>query len=199
MLIFPVQTEINPSTTPSPIFHSQLFVQSCSLARRTNSCLRCLCLRRSSDGQQVSPVDSAMSNPPISGWQEEGRSKGARLAGAAAETHFPYRCQCWRTPKVFAWLSAQNLPWAGDLRVLQTPGASSVAERRGRRRGSSHRCFQPSSLCFAMVSKFILLSCLLMIRLALLGSEPSLLWGIGPECRMEGGGEEIGLLDSSGK
>lgn len=38
-----------------------------------------------------------------------------------------------------------------------------------------------------------------MIRLALLGSEPSLLWGIGPECRMEGGGEEIGLLDSSGK
>jgi len=82
-----------------------------------------------------------------------------------------------------------------ELGVFACPsnslGASSVAVRRGERRGSSRRRFQPSALCFAMVSKFVLLSWLLMMRLAPCRSEPSLLWGIGPECWMKGGGEEI--------
>lgn len=35
------------------------------------------------------------------------------------------------------------------------------------------RCFQPSWLCFAMVSEFVLLSWLLMMRLVPCRSEPS--------------------------
>lgn len=66
-----------------------------------------------------------------------------------------------------------------------------LLHRAGKRKGRGCRCFQPSSSCFAMVGKFVLFSWLLMTRLVPCRSEPSLLWGIGPECWMKGGGEEI--------
>lgn len=81
--------------------------------------------------------------------------------------------------------------------TLLVPAASLRGGAGGK--AAAFPCFQPSSLCFAMVSKLVLLSWLLMMRLVPCRPEPPPLRGIGPECGMRGGGGERGVRDPSGK